>query len=290
MNDFSTDGSPADLRRPDTLTELHGASIQHGPLNRRIYLMSLRDAPVAPLIADMDALAVKEGYTKIFAKIDASLADSFLGAGYREEAKIPGFYRRSTDAAFVCKYFSDDRSRDRNLSAVTDIVQEAQQIPVRPGAARADDNLLRPCVPEDAPAMARLYRTVFASYPFPIDDPVYLVDTMNSHVRYFCIEADGKIVALSSAETDEKSNTAEMTDFATAPSFRGRGAARLLLSAMETEMEHADIRCLYTIARGRSIPVNRLFGSAGYDFGGILINNTHIGGQIESMTVWHKRI
>ena len=50
------------------------------------------------------------------------------------------------------------------------------------------------------------------------------------------------------------------------------------------------MKTLYTIARGRSRPVNRMFGSAGYQFGGILVNNTHIGGQIESMTVWHKSL
>ena len=288
-----TQASPEELRRPDTLTELLGAAIQHGPLNRRIYLMSMNNAPAEPLIDAMEKLALQNGYTKIFAKVEASRADSFVRAGYRTEAEIPGFYRGEADAAFVCKYFDDERSRDPGLAAVANIVHEAEanreSAASRP-APSTEGIAIRRCTPEDTPAMATLYRTVFASYPFPIDDPDYLLSTMKSHVIYYCIEQDGSIVALSSAETDAKSNTAEMTDFATDPDFRGRGAARLLLSTMEEEMRRTDTRCLYTISRGRSVPVNRLFGSAGYDFGGILINNTHIGGQLESMTVWHKRI
>ena len=293
MIDFPTEMSKEILRRPDVITGLMGAAIQHGPLNCRVYLMSMNDAPPAPLIAAMEELALKNGYTKIFAKVEAPCADLFVRAGYRVEAEIPGFYRGDADAAFVCKYFSEKRSRDPGLAAVANIVHDAESVSKsacsRP-APSSDGITVRRCTPEDAPAMAELYRTVFASYPFPIDDPAYLLSTMKSHVRYYCIEQGGTIVALSSAEIDAKSNTAEMTDFATSPDFRGRGAARLLLSTMEEEMRRTDTRCLYTISRGRSVPVNRLFGSAGYDFGGILINNTHIGGQLESMTVWHKRI
>jgi beta-lysine N6-acetyltransferase len=36
--------------------------------------------------------------------------------------------------------------------------------------------------------------------------------------------------------------------------------------------------------------MNVTFSRAGYTFTGTLINNTNIGGSIESMNVWYKRL
>jgi hypothetical protein len=36
--------------------------------------------------------------------------------------------------------------------------------------------------------------------------------------------------------------------------------------------------------------MNATFAKAGYSFGGTLINNTNISGDIESMNVWYKNL
>jgi putative beta-lysine N-acetyltransferase len=136
--------------------------------------------------------------------------------------------------------------------------------------------------------MAEVYREVFQSYPFPIDEPEYLLETMRTHVVYFGAWEDGKLIALSSAETDEPNLNVEMTDFATLPSCRGRGLASYLLDLMAPAMKDRGIRTAYTIARAYSYGMNITFARLGYEFGGVLINNTQIGGQFESMNVWYK--
>jgi putative beta-lysine N-acetyltransferase len=143
--------------------------------------------------------------------------------------------------------------------------------------------------PEDAPAMAALYREVFKTYPFPIHDPAYLKKTMDENIIYFGIERQGALLGLSSIEMDKKNAAAEMTDFAVLPAHRGDGLAQQLLTQMERTIPALGIKTMFTIARARSAGMNITFAKNGYSYAGTLINNTNISGQIESMNVWYKR-
>ena len=138
--------------------------------------------------------------------------------------------------------------------------------------------------------MSQLYKQVFPSYPFPIDDPDYIRETMKTHIQYYAFESKGQFVALSSAEMDQKQQNVEMTDFATHPEYRGQGLAVQLLQHMETQMAARDMLTAYTIARALSPGMNITFAKLGYQYNGRLINNTHISGHIESMNVWSKRL
>jgi putative beta-lysine N-acetyltransferase len=156
--------------------------------------------------------------------------------------------------------------------------------------AMPEGSSIRICREDDVGAMADIYREVFPSYPFPVHDPAYLRETMQSHVLYFGVESNGRLLALSSAELDSHGKNAEMTDFATLPASLGRGFAANLLAAMEPEAARHGIRTLYTIARAVSPGMNITFARLGYEFGGRLINNTQISGSIESMNVWYKQL
>jgi putative beta-lysine N-acetyltransferase len=81
-----------------------------------------------------------------------------------------------------------------------------------------------------------------------------------------------------------------MTDFATSAGHRGRGLGHALLGMLEEEASSRGLRTAYTIARASSVGMNIVFARRGYDFGGLLVNNTGICGAIESMNVWHRRI
>ena len=98
------------------------------------------------------------------------------------------------------------------------------------------------------------------------------------------------MVAASSSEMDVDGRNTEMTDFATLPEARGQGLAQHLLQIMERAMRKTGIQTAYTIARALSPGMNITFAKAGYRFGGTLINNTQISGQIESMNVWYKAL
>jgi len=113
---------------------------------------------------------------------------------------------------------------------------------------------------------------------------------MAYNVDYFAVEKEGKLIALSSAEMDAQGSNAEMTDFATLPENRGQGLARCLLQEMEAAMNRRGIQTAYTIARAASAGMNITFAQLGYQFGGLLINNTQISGSIESMNVWYKSL
>lgn len=276
--------------KPDVMEECQGALIQHGPLNRRIYLMKLGDADPAELLPALEKLVRKHGYTKIFAKVPASKAAPFLSAQFHQEASIPGFFNGKEEALFLGKYFDPERAVEKTAEELDGVIELAKK---KGNAGKKKQSLLegailRQCTEQDAQVMARIYAEVFPSYPFPITEPDYLIETMRTHIVYYGIEVQGQLVALSSAEMDEKASNVEMTDFATLPKWLGHGFAVHLLSQMEVDMVVRGINTAYTIARSVSPGMNITFAKLGYQFGGRLKNNTNISGNIESMNIWYK--
>ena len=108
--------------------------------------------------------------------------------------------------------------------------------------------------------MADVYRKVFATYPFPVLDPAYLLQTMSEGFLYFCIRVRGRIVAMSSCETDMENRTVEMTDFATLPGQEGDGFSLLTFWVKwKQEMRRRNVNVAYTIARASSYGMNMVF-------------------------------
>lgn len=271
----------------DRIETIGGSVIQHGPNSQRVYLMKLDPADLPGLHEAIMQRVATHGYGKVFAKIPASSLDAFKRHGYREEARIPDYFGGQTDAVFLGYYPDASRAADSDAATVAAVLQTARSQP----AGQAPDpapRALRQLQPGDVPALASLYRKTFASYPFPIVDPVYLRKTMASHVVYFGVFDNDRLIAAASAETDREVAAAEMTDFATDTAFRGQGLARALLAAMDHAMVRQGIRTGYTIARAVSHGMNITFARSGYRFGGTLVNNTGISGAIESMNVWYR--
>lgn len=272
----------------DTLETIGNSHIQHGPDNDRIYLMKLDPADLPEITEQLDTLAAENGYTKLFAKVPAPCAPAFIEHGYCREGAIPDFYNGETDAAFLGQFIDPQREIEPQRDEIEQILELAESKSGCPGKPLPTDYTLRPAVEADAQELAEVYRKVFASYPFPIHDPDYLIQTMRSHVCYFVAEKDGTIAAASSGEMDEENRNAEMTDFAALPEHLGNGLAGHLLQFMEPEMAERNISTLYTIARAVSPAMNITFAKCGYTFGGTLINNTQISGSIESMNLWYR--
>jgi putative beta-lysine N-acetyltransferase len=276
------------MPEPDIIETLAGAQIQHGPYNRRIYLMRLDDADPAELLPLMLQLCEERDYTKIFAKVPVQHKQAFADLGFRPEARIPGFFEGTEDAVFLGLYLDRNRRQAPDREQIDEVRAIAEAKAPTPAPRPTADLVLRRCRPQDIPDMAPLYGQVFATYPFPIASPAFLAETMASHVVYFGIWEDGQLVALSSAETDREARNVEMTDFATLPDHRGNGYARMLLTRMETAMRKEGICTAYTIARAISPGMNVTFARQGYEFGGCLVNNTNICGRIESMNIWYR--
>ncbi|MBL7016431.1 MAG: putative beta-lysine N-acetyltransferase [Kiritimatiellales bacterium] len=272
----------------DSVEIIENSQLQHGPDNNRIYLMKLDPADLPGIIDRLDELAEKNGYTKIFAKVPGPCASAFVREGYRREGMIPHFYKGETTATFLGKFIDPAREIAPQRDEIEKIIILAQAKNNSAAKPLPEGYTLRAAVEADADELAAVYKQVFASYPFPIHDPDYLIETMRSHVCYFVAEKDGKIAAASSGEMDQENRNAEMTDFATLPEHLGHGLAVHLLKFMEPEMKQRGIATLYTIARAISPGMNITFAKCGYTFGGTLINNTQISGSIESMNLWYR--
>lgn len=276
---------------PDVIEKLSHSIVQHGSYNRRIYLMKLHERDMPSIVPVIEHLAREKGYEKVLVKTPAYNRDGFAKRGYHQEAIIPGYFKHREDAVFMAKYFSSIRRRvdDRErLIAILSLANRYAQV-----RSRKTNDLfwgVQICRPNDAAEMSRLYKTVFKTYPFPIFDMHYLIESINHHTDYFCIRNDNQIVALAASEKDTDNLAAEMTDFATLSGHRRQGMASCLLKAMEIEMVQQGLKTAYSIARSRSPAMNITFVKNGYKYGGTLGNNTNIAGRIESMNIWYKHL
>jgi putative beta-lysine N-acetyltransferase len=273
----------------DVIEALDSSTIQHGTYNDRIYLMKLAPEDAGVMAARLLDMARERGYSKVFAKVHEWAEAEFLNAGYLREAAIPRFYHGEETACFVSCFLDKARSVSRTPERNEEVLAACRAKARTFKGATLDSAFdLKACTESDVPAMAELYREVFKTYPFPIHDEAYLLETMRTHVIYFGIWEGERLVALSSAEMDEDVRNVEMTDFATLPRYRGYSFATILLDFMEERMAARGIPTAYTIARAPSFGMNITFARLGYDFGGRLVNNTNISGRFEDMNIWFK--
>ncbi|MDW7657694.1 MAG: putative beta-lysine N-acetyltransferase [Bacillota bacterium] len=258
--------------------------------------MHCHSADSSSLVRSMKKLAEQEGYTKIVAKVPENDWPLFKKHGYKAEAKIPRYYKNGHSCFFACHYLVADRAVIKNEKMICTALKTAQNkvekesINLAKGIGLPDHLKLRQLTENDVTELAGLYSKVFASYPFPIQDEMYLIKTMREHVFYYGLYHTSKLIAAASSETDPDQQNSEMTDFAVLPQHRGQRLAACLLAEMEKAMVQKGFQTFYTIARATSIGMNTTFVRAGYAYGGTLINNTQIAGQIESMNVWYKTI
>jgi putative beta-lysine N-acetyltransferase len=274
----------------DTTLTLDGALVQHGENNSRVYMMDIKEADPISLITHMDKLALKNGYGKIFSKVPNSKSKAFLQSGFDVEALVNGLYGGKEKGLFLSKYFKSERGQESNALAYKQVLSLAQAKKKSPVTSLGKGTRVRLCTLEDIPRMSMLYKQVFSSYPFPIDDPAFIEASLKGDTLFAGIEKKGILIALASAECNFENDHlhCEMTDFATLPSHRGNSYASHLLLFLEQEAEKRGIKTAFTIARAISKGMNITFSKTGYSYGGRLKNNTDISGNIESMNVWYK--
>lgn len=275
----------------DIIEKLGSSLIQHGQFNDRIYLMKLALEDYPEIITNLNNLALAKGYTKIFAKVPAWAKEEFIANEFREEGFVPGFYQGEETAYFLGKYFSEMRKVSRDQSEIEKIISVSKGKAGQGLSGEVSQNyIIKVANTTDVEEMAQVYQQVFATYPFPIHDPKYLLETMQDNVVYFAMTHQDRIVALASSEMDFKARNVEMTDFATLPDYLGNAFAGFLLQEMEKEMKKRNIKTAYTIARAISFGMNVTFAKVGYKYSGTLINNTNISGNLESMNIWYKKL
>jgi putative beta-lysine N-acetyltransferase len=205
---------------------------------------------------------------------------------------IPKFFRNKEPVFFLSKYLDSDRLLGIEYNSFQEFgkLLSNNKSNKKPAKKKSIKVKIRKLDGSDVEQITEIYRVVFLSYPFPIHNPGYIHKSMKENVRYFGVEKKDKLIAVASAEIDLKGSNAEMTDFATLPNFSGMDLAHKLLVKMEKEMKVLGIQTLYTIARLKSIPMNKIFLKSKYDYAGTLIRNSNIAGELESMNVYYKHI
>jgi putative beta-lysine N-acetyltransferase len=282
-----------------------GSVVQHGKFNDRIYLMKLARADCPEILNALRGIARENTYTKIFAKVPSWAAPVFFSDGYLMEAFIPRFYRDREAAFFLSKYLDSDRLMGVEYGSLNELGKllsaddpgasgkkpagKSKSARLKSVKKFKKSEIIR-LGKSDVAEITEVYREVFLSYPFPIHNPGYILKTMKENVWYYGIERKGKLIALASAEIDQKGCNAEMTDFATLPEYRGNSLASIILTVMEKQMKKNGIHTLYTIARLNSMAMNKTFLKLKYTYAGTLIRNTNIAGKIESMNVYYKHV
>jgi lysine 2,3-aminomutase len=275
----------------NTFEKLGHSLIHHGKTSNRIYLIKFNWKDQANLFQELDTLAARESYSKIIAKVPAKAIPLFLTNDYLIEASIPGYFNGLEDLFFMAKYFSETRGAKPLpvLAGFASQLSKERALPDRDDLNPDPSFSLSALDESFAEEISCIYKKVFATYPFPIHQPQYILETMNQGtVRYFGVHKEEKLIGLASSEIDHVNKNAEMTDFAVLPEYRGHQLAYSLLIKMEQEMARIGIKTTYTIARLKSIGMNKTFLRAGYQYSGLLINNTNISGNIESMNVYYK--
>ena len=187
-----------------------GSKIQHGELNKRVYLMKLdvNDSPF--IIQQINSLARKYRYSKIFCKVPEWTAPLFYANGFILEAQIPSFYKGTETAFLVSKFLNSDRLLEietDKLYEFSKILKEADKIQNRESTEKSNYKI-RKLDKNDSEKITAVYRKIFETYPFPIHNPMYILNMIQEGVQYFAIEIEKQIVALASADVDKNEQNA----------------------------------------------------------------------------------
>lgn len=275
----------------DKIETIGHSIIHHGKENNRLYLMKFNDLDSTIIISQLDKIAEENNYSKIIAKIPEKSKDIFIANGYKREAYISKYYKGLENCLFMCKYME----KEREFLPTEGKLQKVVKCSISKFGSLKTLTLpsylqIKILSEEDSYNIVTLYKKVFKTYPFPIFEEKYILQTMKDNLIYFGIYKEDELISISSCETDKEYSNCEMTDFAILPKYRGNNYSIILLQEMEKKMKDLNFKVLYTIARAESYGMNITFSKSGYSYGGLLINNTNISGDIESMNVWYKEI
>ncbi len=283
----------ATLRRTTTLTERRPAFAVKALVDRRNQRLRVAayqyDGEVAPLSAFLLETAREQGLSKIVVPARGGDWQALLTRGFFFEGMVARYYR-GAPGHFMAYFLTGERQASNRLEAEQQLLQEVLEKPAQPPEARVPDGYeLAVAGPEIADRLAAVYDQVFESYPSPLTDPAYIRELIASGGGLFMVMLrDGQIASAAAAEIDREEASAEITNCATLPDYRGEGLMQVLIGALEAEMARREVPCLYSMARAGSFGMNLVLHRLGYIYRGRLINHAHIGGGFEDLNLWEK--
>ncbi|MFZ5597283.1 MAG: putative beta-lysine N-acetyltransferase [Bacillota bacterium] len=255
--------------------------------SRRIWVTDYSADKPANLRRHLLDTSRKLGLGKIILPVKSEDVDRMKGDGFYVEGVIQGYFN-GNDACFLSAFPSQRRAISLTLSRERKILHEI--INTKSGLRKhlPKEFNIRRATAKDAAAISKLFKKVFATYPAPVYDPLYLARSMEKGDVFMVVFHHRRLVGVAAAEIQADRGNAELTNCATDPEYRGLGLNSILLACVEKKCISRKIGCLYSLARASSYGMNLVLHRLGYDFTGTLINNCHISGRFENMNIWVK--
>lgn len=218
----------------------------------------------------------------------AELAPELRAADFHHEGTIPGFYAGEGDCAVLGFALDDARGEAgfaADVAAVDALIEDYAPTP-RPRPAVQTER----AGADDAPALAALIDSTFAQYPTPSGRPEYLARAIEDGIPFRLVREAGEVIACASADLVPEARTAELTDCATRPEHRGRGLMQAILGDLMDDLRALDYPTAFTLARARIAGVNLGFKRLGFVYRGRMHRSCRIGGGLEDMNIWSRRL
>lgn len=278
------------VEKPDLLKESrvgYRFRVSIDKYSRRIWVFDYLVNDAAAMTGRLKEVAMIYGLDKIILPALNKDRQALEEQGFICEGQVAGFFQGRTASFMV---FYTDVKRGYSVTKAEEQVMRteimAREVTSRGRLVLPPGFRCRESRPADLPALARLYRQVFVSYPTPVGNIDYLAATVGKSAYYQVITWQGEIVSVAAGEIDITHNNAEMTNCATLPEFRGKGLMHFLLAELDQQCARMGIVCRYTLARAGSYGMNLVFHRLNYRYGGTLTNNCHIAGGLGNMNIW----
>ncbi|WP_416147963.1 putative beta-lysine N-acetyltransferase [Salipaludibacillus sp. HK11] len=272
---------------------MFGTSVLFEPTSKRlkVYKLPLQDQ-IEPFIQSVKQLGEKYECDKLIFYVKLSEQSLIHRYTTRYEGMIESFF--NGDDAHIYALFLYP---ERNLSHFSKREKDVFRIVNRKKGEGLTHQFhlptsyyMRWAVKEDADQMSSLYKTIFKSYPTPMNEPEFIKQMMDDEVYFLVVEHDRKIVSACSAEILTPYHAAELSDCATYRVHRSKKLLSYQVSHLVPRLKKMGVRTLFSYSRSMSVGMNIVNAKHGFKFGGRMIQNSNICGSIENMNIWYKNI
>jgi beta-lysine N6-acetyltransferase len=238
------------------------------------------------------------GRGKIITIVTDPLPTAMIERGFRVAAKVPDLYEGKEDV-FIMSYNVDENRLDLanpkevgRVEALLKGVEFPQDLGIENLKLGLPISKVEVATSKNAEEIAQLIADTFPDYPTPSFDPNYIKQYIEAgNLFHFIRGAANEMVACASADLVTEAKTAELTDCATRPSYRGRGYMRAILISLMQKLESSmGYPTAFTMARARIPGINILFKQLGFHYCGRLSKSCHIGDGLEDMNIWARRL
>jgi putative beta-lysine N-acetyltransferase len=233
-------------------------------------------------------IATDRSFTKIFVKSREEDWFWFISKGYMLEGVYKGYFN-GCDAYCMSFYLDLNRRTSDYWIEEDQILGQVLELPPKPARSPLPDHcILRSASAGDAERLASLYGQVFETYPTPMTNPAYIRKVMREGTVFYVVEDRHTLISAASAEINATYRNAEITDCATLPANRGQGLMRLLIQALEDDLQERSIHSVYSLSRALSFGMNASLFQLGYRYYGRLTKSCDIYDKFEDMNLWVK--